>query len=102
MDGHAFASWREELERKVAAGIHDLSGELSEGVLLLERVAGLAEGDDRVTLERALSVVRDATAPTSTRAEAALALDLARRRPALARPAGVDDPAAAPRARRRP
>ena len=97
----AFASWREELDRKVAAGVEDLSGELSEGVLLLERVCGLAEGDDRVTLERALSVVRDTTAPTRTRAEAALALDLLRRRPALARPAGVDDPAAARRARRR-
>ena len=34
----AFASWREELDRKVAAGVEDLSGELSEGVLLLERV----------------------------------------------------------------
>jgi starch synthase (maltosyl-transferring) len=80
----AFASWREELDRKVAAGVEDLSGELSEGVLLLERVSGLAEGEDRVTLERALSVVRDTTAPISTRAEAALALDLrdaARRSP---------------------
>ena len=72
----AFASWREELDRKVAAEIDDLSGELSEGVLLLERVAGLAEGDDRTTLERALSVVRDTRAPQRTRAEAALALDL--------------------------
>src|SRR5215207_4904157 len=72
----AFASWREELDRKVAAGVEDLSGELSEGVLLIERVCGLAEGDDRVTLERALSVVRDTSAPARTRAEAALALDL--------------------------
>ena len=29
------ATWRDELERKVAAGQHDLAGELSEGVLLL-------------------------------------------------------------------
>ena len=72
----AFASWREELDRKVAADVDDLSGELSEGVLLLQRVAGLAEGEDRVTLERALSVVRDTKAPQRTRAEAALALDL--------------------------
>ena len=64
----AFASWRDELERKVAAAQDDLSGELSEGVLLLERVCGLAEGDDRVTLERALSVVRDTSAPQRTRA----------------------------------
>ena len=67
--------------------IDDLSGELSEGVLLLERVAGLAEGADRVTLERALSVVRDATAPTRTRAEAALGARAAAT-PRSARPTG--------------
>ena len=27
-----FATWRDELERKVAAGQHDLAGEISEGV----------------------------------------------------------------------
>ena len=27
-----FATWRDELERKVAAGQHDLAGELSEGL----------------------------------------------------------------------
>src|SRR5919107_3862158 len=72
----AFASWRDELDRKVAAGQEDLSGELSEGVLLLERATSLAEGQDRITLERALSVTRDASAPMRTRAEAALALDV--------------------------
>ncbi len=72
----AFASWRSELDRKVAAGQEDLGGELSEGVLLVERVCSLAEGEDRVTLERVLSVLRDPKAPTRTRAEAALALDL--------------------------
>jgi len=80
----AFASWRDELERKVAAGQEDLGGELSEGVLLVERVCSLAEGEDRVTLERALSVMRDPNAPQRTRAEAALAhdvLDAARRSP---------------------
>jgi starch synthase (maltosyl-transferring) len=72
----AFASWRDELERKVGAGQEDLAGELSEGVLLLERLSKLAEGEDRVTVERTLSVVRDGKAPGRTRAEAALALDL--------------------------
>src|SRR5918994_2106724 len=32
-----WASWRHELERKVAAGQEDLSGELSEGAVLLGR-----------------------------------------------------------------
>jgi starch synthase (maltosyl-transferring) len=72
----AFASWREELDRKVKAGVEELSGELSEGVVLLERAVKVAEDGDRVTLERTLSVVRDRNAPTHTRAEAALALDL--------------------------
>ena len=31
----AFATWRDELDRKLAFGQHDLSGELSEGLVLL-------------------------------------------------------------------
>jgi starch synthase (maltosyl-transferring) len=73
----SFASWREELERKVDAGQEDLSGELSEGALLLESAAERASGEDLVAIDRALAVVRDAGAPTLTRAEAALALDVA-------------------------
>ena len=90
-----------ELDRKVAAGIEDLSGELSEGVLLLERVGGLAEGADRVTLERALSVVRDTQRADPHPRGGGAGARPPGRRPALARPPGVDDPAAAGRARRR-
>ena len=32
-----FGTWRDELERKIEAGQHDLAGELSEGALLLAR-----------------------------------------------------------------
>ena len=39
-----FATWRDELRRKLEAGQHDLSGELSEGVLLLKDVAGAGQG----------------------------------------------------------
>ena len=34
-----FGTWRDELERKVAAGQHDLAGEMSEGALLLSNAA---------------------------------------------------------------
>ena len=34
-----FATWRDELHRKIDAGQHDLAGELSEGVVLLEGAA---------------------------------------------------------------
>ena len=35
-----FGTWRDELERKVAAQQHDLAGELSEGVVLLQSARG--------------------------------------------------------------
>jgi starch synthase (maltosyl-transferring) len=46
-----WASWRHELERKVAAGQEDLSGELSEGAVLL--------GRDALTVEEALEAHLD-------------------------------------------
>ncbi|MDX6689181.1 MAG: hypothetical protein QOG15_638 [Solirubrobacteraceae bacterium] len=39
----AFATWRGELERKIEAGQSDLSGELSEGIVLLEAAAQRAK-----------------------------------------------------------
>jgi len=41
-----FETWRDELARKVDFGQPDLSGELSEGVVLLRAVAERAKGDD--------------------------------------------------------
>jgi len=55
----AFASWREELRRKIDAGQPDLSGELSEGEVLLEQAAARAKGADRKLIERALACLRD-------------------------------------------
>ena len=47
-----FASWRDELDRKVAAGQEDLTGELSEGVVLLEAALKRAKGkDDKSRIE---------------------------------------------------
>ena len=55
-----FGTWRDELDRKVAAGQHDLGGELSEGVVLLREAAERARtrrataGADRATRSAAL------------------------------------------------
>ena len=48
-----FASWRDELRRKVDAGQEDLAGELSEGVVLLEAAAERAKGADARALQAA-------------------------------------------------
>jgi starch synthase (maltosyl-transferring) len=45
-----FATWHREIERKVAAGQEDFSGELSEGVALLHAIAQRATGDDATKL----------------------------------------------------
>jgi starch synthase (maltosyl-transferring) len=69
-----FATWRDELQRKIDAGQHDLAGELSEGALLIEDAARRTEtGEDRTTLERALDVLRDEDAPEAAKFERALA-----------------------------
>ncbi len=67
-----FATWRDELQRKHAAGQDDLAGEISEGVVLLEDAASRAEnGEDRATIEGALDALKAGAGP-----EAALAPDL--------------------------
>jgi starch synthase (maltosyl-transferring) len=67
-----FATWRDELQRKHAAGQDDLAGELSEGTVLLEDAAERAEaGEDRATIERGLDALK-----AGAGAEAALAPDL--------------------------
>jgi starch synthase (maltosyl-transferring) len=72
-----FATWRDELQRKIAAGQHDLGGELSEGAVLIEDAAARTEaGEDRTTLERALDVLRDDAAEETEKFAAALAADV--------------------------
>jgi starch synthase (maltosyl-transferring) len=71
----AFASWRDELRRKVDAGQEDLGGELSEGALHLEAAAARAKGLDADTLRRAHAVLADEAA--GWRARVAAALDTA-------------------------
>jgi starch synthase (maltosyl-transferring) len=66
-----FATWRDELQRKVGAGQEDLAGELSEGVVLLEQAATRAKGPDRKSIEQALEALRAGGPP-----DVALAPDL--------------------------
>src|SRR3982074_3655294 len=68
----AFASWRDELQRKIDGGQEDLSGELSEGVVLLEEAAERATGEDRTRIEQAMAHLRDDAIPAEARDEAAL------------------------------
>jgi starch synthase (maltosyl-transferring) len=70
--GDLFATWRDELQRKHAAGQDDLAGEISEGIVLLEDAASRAQaGDDRATIERSLDALKAGAGPA-----AALAPDL--------------------------
>jgi starch synthase (maltosyl-transferring) len=71
-----FATWRDEIQRKVAVAQEDLSGELSEGVVLLERAKPKGAPDKRA-IAHALSVLQDESAPQQTRWEAALSPELA-------------------------
>jgi starch synthase (maltosyl-transferring) len=61
--GDVFATWRDELQRKVGAGQEDLAGELSEGDVLLEQAAERAQGPDREAIEQALEALRDGGPP---------------------------------------
>ena len=65
-----FATWRDELRRKLEGGQHELSGELSEGVLLLKDVAQRAKGADRKLIEHASAcsaTTRSSRPPSTTR-----------------------------------
>jgi starch synthase (maltosyl-transferring) len=72
-----FASWRDEVQRKVDAGQEDLSGELSEGAVLLEEASRRIEGEDRKVVEHALATLRDGTVPQEVKIDAALGQELA-------------------------
>jgi starch synthase (maltosyl-transferring) len=73
----SFGTWRDELERKVAAQQHDLAGELSEGVLLLKEAKKAATDDgDKSLLEYAVSALGNARIPESARHDLALGPEL--------------------------
>jgi starch synthase (maltosyl-transferring) len=71
-----FGTWRQELERKLAAGEPDLSSELSEGALILRRIAEAASKRSRAAIERELAIVADDQADQELRCQVALQGDL--------------------------
>ncbi|HEY1275549.1 MAG TPA: alpha-1,4-glucan--maltose-1-phosphate maltosyltransferase [Thermoleophilaceae bacterium] len=71
-----FATWRDELRRKIEGGQHDLRGELSEGVVLLEDSRDRADGEDRRLIEHVLATIADPKAPEEAKHDAALGPEL--------------------------
>ena len=72
-----FGTWRDELERKILAGQHDLAGELSEGAVLLgEALESAKDGGDRALIEHALGTLEDPKAPETSKHDAALGPEL--------------------------
>ena len=67
-----FASWREELSRKLVAGQQDTESELLEGAALLEDLLLCAPSADRPALERAIATLAAAESAV-VRQDAALA-----------------------------
>jgi starch synthase (maltosyl-transferring) len=72
-----FATWRDELERKVAAQQHHLAGELSEGVLLLEAAAKHAsDKGDKALIEHAMTALAHKDIPEAAKDDVVLGREL--------------------------
>jgi starch synthase (maltosyl-transferring) len=72
-----FGTWRDELERKVAAQQHDLAGELSEGVQLLQTAAKEARAkSDKALIEHAIATLSDEDVPETAKHDVALGPEL--------------------------
>jgi starch synthase (maltosyl-transferring) len=54
-----FATWRDEVSRKLEAAQQSLAGEASEGAVLLADAAAEADGSDRAALEQTAEALRD-------------------------------------------
>jgi starch synthase (maltosyl-transferring) len=71
-----FATWRDELQRKLAAGQEDLGGELSEGRVLLERaLARATDPEDQRAIADALEIIGSGP-PSRAQFDAALSPEL--------------------------
>ncbi len=72
-----FGTWRDELRRKVAAGQHDLTGELSEGIVLLRTAAEQTHSEPtREMIEHACRELEDPAVPDSAKHDVALGEEL--------------------------
>ncbi|MGO8905631.1 MAG: alpha-1,4-glucan--maltose-1-phosphate maltosyltransferase [Solirubrobacteraceae bacterium] len=72
----AFATWREELQRKLDFGQHGLASELSEGALLLRDAAKRTRGEDRRVIDQVLALLEDPHAPEAAKHDMALGHEL--------------------------
>jgi starch synthase (maltosyl-transferring) len=72
-----FGTWRDELERKRAAGQEELAGELSEGAVLLHAALERAEAKgDRALIEHALTTLEDQSTPEPVKHDVVLGAEL--------------------------
>ena len=72
-----FATWRDELRRKLEAGQHDLAGELSARASCCSTdAAARAKGADKKLIEHALRVLRDDEILEAAKHDAALGQEL--------------------------
>jgi starch synthase (maltosyl-transferring) len=72
-----FGTWRDELERKLGAGQHELAGELSEGLMLLRSaLEGASSSGDRKLIEHAVVTLEDVDAPEPAKHDVALGPEL--------------------------
>ncbi len=71
-----FATWRDELRRKLEAGETELAGELSEGVVLLKDAATRAKNADKKLIGHALRVLEDADILEAAKHDAAMGHEL--------------------------
>ncbi len=72
-----FGTWRDELERKVAAQQHELAGELSEGVQLLTGATSEAKAkSDKALIEHAIATLSDEHVPETAKHDVALGPEL--------------------------
>ncbi len=72
-----FGTWRDELARKLAAGQHDLAGEISEGVLLLrEALEHVGSKADKSLVQHALITLEDPSTPEPVKHDVVLGPEL--------------------------
>ncbi|MBV9604619.1 MAG: alpha-1,4-glucan--maltose-1-phosphate maltosyltransferase [Solirubrobacterales bacterium] len=72
-----FGTWRDELNRKVTAQQHDLAGELSEGVQLLQHATNEAKSkSDQALIEHAIATLSDEDVPETAKHDVALGPEL--------------------------
>jgi len=67
-----FATWCDELQRKLAAGEIELDSELAEGVAILEAAAARAKGADKARIRKGIERIGDPRRAAEERCRAAL------------------------------